>query len=438
MMLLVQNVENKALLPLSRSVQRIADITLLIEGNNLDPNTLENYRPVSNLAFVGKLIERVVQRRLDEHLSKHNLHIPEQSGYKKGFSTETLLIRIVNDLLIASDEGKGTVLMLLDLSAAFDTVDHNILLKILEREVGITGNALKWFKSYLQGRCQRVKVNGKISCDIIIKFGVPQGSVLGPILFNIYIRSIYRSVKVLSGFNIFGFADNHQLFKNFNLYEEYQTLVDDLPKCFQTINEWMTSHFLQLNPGKTEVIVIGMDQFLSKLTVQGTFIMPNVCIRFVSTAKNLGFRIDARLNFSNQINQLKMSSFHKLRNIAKMKPFLTQGQINQLVCALVLLPMDYCNALYYGCSSHAQQQLQYIQNRACAIVNGLKRRDSKREYMQRLHWLRIPERIEFKILLMIFKCVNGLAPSVPPRYDQSGNILANLDILTKLNLTPKA
>ena len=157
----------------------------------------------------------MVQKRLDKHLLENNLNIPQQSGYKKGFSTETLLIRIVNDLLIASDEGKGTVLMLLDLSAAFDTVDHNIILKILEREIGIRGTALKWFRSYLQGRCQRVKINGIVSCDITIKFGVPQGSVLGPILFNIYIRSIYRSVKKLSGFNIYGFADDHQLFKNF-------------------------------------------------------------------------------------------------------------------------------------------------------------------------------------------------------------------------------
>ena len=139
--------------------------------------------------------------------------------------------------------------------------------------------------------------------------------------------------------------------------------------------------------------------------------MPGVCIRFVSTAKNLGFRIDSNLNFSDQVNQLKVSSFHKLRNIAKMKPFLTQSQITQRVCALILLPLDYCNALYYGCSSHIMQQLQYIQNRACAIVMGLKKRESQKEHMKNLHWLRVTERIEFKILLTVFKCVNGVAPS---------------------------
>ena len=139
--------------------------------------------------------------------------------------------------------------------------------------------------------------------------------------------------------------------------------------------------------------------------------MPGVCVRFVSTAKNLGFRIDSQLNFSDQVNQLKVSSFHKLRNIAKMKPFLTKSQIIQLVCTLILQPLDYCNALYYGCSSHIMHQLQYIQNRACAIVMGLKKRDPKKEHMKNLHWLRVPERIEFKILLTVFKCINGIAPA---------------------------
>ena len=129
---LLSEMVNASLSSSDMSGLKIADLTPLIKGNNLDPNTLKNYRPVSNLAFLGKLVERVVQRRLEDHLTRNNLHIPQQSGYKKGFSTETLLIRIVNDLLIASDEGKGTVLMLLDLSAAFDTVDHNVLLRILE------------------------------------------------------------------------------------------------------------------------------------------------------------------------------------------------------------------------------------------------------------------------------------------------------------------
>ena len=387
-----------------------AHLIPLIKGSSLDINGLKNYRPVSNLAFVGKIIEKVVQRRLNNHLSKNNLSIDNQSAYKKHFSTETLLIRVVNDLLIACDENKATVVMLLDLSAAFDTVDHQKLLIILEQEIGITGTALRWFKNYLSGRCQRVKIGETESIEIIIRFGVPQGSVLGPILFNIYIRSIYNTIKSIL-FNVHGFADDHQVFKSFQPENEYQILANDLPLCFRAINEWMSSHYLQLNPGKTEIIVFGSNTTLSKLQIQGSFITPETCVRFVSTAKNLGFHLDSSLTFSPQIDKLKVKCLHSLRLLSKMKSFLSIKQKQQLVQAVVISSIDYCNSLYYGIHSCNLRTLQNIQNRACAFILSLKRRDPKTEHLKSLHWLKVPERIEFKILLTVFKILNGAAPN---------------------------
>ena len=204
--------------------------------------------------------------------------------------------------------------MLLDLSAAFDIVDHTKLLRILCRDIGISGNALKWFKSFLSGRCQKVSINGTESTEIIIKFGVPQGSVLGPVLFNIYI-------------NIHGFANDHQVFKPFSPKYQHAVLANEIPSVFNQITKWMASHYLLLNPGKTEIIVFGCQSTLSNLKINGTFLTQSLCIRFVSTVKNLGFWLDSNLSFKHQITTLKSSCFHKLRNLSKMKPHLSSKQL---------------------------------------------------------------------------------------------------------------
>ena len=388
---------------------KLAHLTPLIKGQSLNSAEFKNYRPISNLSFIGKLIERVVLKRLNRHLTQNDLNINHQSAYKKHHSTETLLVRIVNDLFIASDSEKATVVMLLDLSAAFDTVDHEKLLQILKTEIGIDGTALKWFRSFLCGRSQKIRVGDCESIEIVIKFGVPQGSVLGPVLFNIYVRSLYSTVEALK-FNIHGFADDHQIYKSFHPQQEHSVFVNELPSCFQEINNWMSNHYLQLNPGKTESIVFGSQQVLQKLRIHGAFISQSICVRFVSNVKNIGFRIDSCLTLRNQVTTLKSSCFHKLRNLAKMKAFLNQQQMQILIQSLVISSIDYCNALYFGIDSNLLNQLQGIQNRACRIVFGLKRKESVADYLKKLHWLKVSERIEFKILLLTYKALNGLAP----------------------------
>ena len=388
---------------------KLAHITPLIKGKGLDFSEFKNYRPISNLSFVGKLIERIVLKRLNEHLDQNNLNMPQQSGYKKHHSTETLLVRIVNDLLIASSESKATVVMLLDLSAAFDTVDHNVLLKILKEELGITGTAWRWFKSFLTGRCQKIKVAGEESYEITIRFGVPQGSVLGPVLFNLYIRSLYSHVHKMK-FAIQGYADDHQVYKSFKTLDEYTVFIHEVPKCFKQIRKWMNDHFLQLNPGKTEIIVFGSPQLLTQLSMKGIFLDSDICVRLSPVVKNLGFRLDACLNLNNQTSSIKKNCFHKLRQIARMKSFLTRKQMTMLVQAVIMSILDYCNSLYYGCSKSTIKQLQSIQNRACRVIFGMKKQESVDEHLKSLHWLKVNERVKFKILLLTYKAMNGMAP----------------------------
>ena len=190
-------------------------IPLIKELTSLtDTENFKNYRPVSNLLYVSKLIERVVDIRLREQLVRNNLLTDKNYGYEKNHSTELLLLKVVNDLYESFDKNIPAVLVLLDLSAAFDTVDHDKLLEILEKEIGIEGVALSWFKSFLKGRTQKVKIGNECSDLSELLFGVAQGSVLGPILFKIYVRSVYEHVAETK-VNVEGFADDHQLIKQF-------------------------------------------------------------------------------------------------------------------------------------------------------------------------------------------------------------------------------
>jgi hypothetical protein len=164
---------------------KLAYVTPLLKKPTLCPDDLKNYRPVSFLSFLSKLVERVVFKQLANHLIKCNLYVPVQSAYIPNQSNETALMKVVNDILVAIENGDGTDLAILDQSAAFDTIDYSILLNRLNACFGITGCVLSWFTSYLSHRSQSVSIAGVTSAAVLLLYGMPQGSVLGPILFTL-------------------------------------------------------------------------------------------------------------------------------------------------------------------------------------------------------------------------------------------------------------
>ena len=388
---------------------KLADIIPLLKNDHLDPNVLKHFRPVSNLTFLGKLIERVVLRRLNEHLSRNNLNCCDQSAYKKDHSTETLLIRIWNDLLVATDQKTCTVMLMLDLSAAFDTVDHQLLIQILRNEIGLRGNVLSWFKSFLTGRSQRVRIDDTVSDEIIIKFGVPQGSVLGPVLFNIYIRSIYLYVKKL-GFSIHGYADDHQILMTFKPINQSHVLVYDIQMCFEKVKLWMDDYYLQLNDSKSEIIVFGSNKLLNLIQIGGINFPSGITIRFASNVKNLGVFMDSTLTLNKQVVELKKKSFRVIRNINKIRFLLSKEQLKIVVNSLVVSCLDYCNGLYIGMSEKLLYQLQLIQNACAKTVTRKYKHDHLENDLIELHWLNIRKRVIFKIALLSYKSVIGKAP----------------------------
>ena len=378
----------------------------------LDTEIFKNYRPVSNLQLIGKIIERIVGMRLDEHMDVNNLHSNNQYGYKRYHSTETLLLKIANDLLLACDLKIPTLLMCLDLSAAFDTVDQLKMLLILEISFGVRGTALKWFKSFLMGRTQRVLIEGELSDPQNLDYGVAQGSILGPKLFNIYAQSFASSMKSNIQVNVEGYADDHQVQKKFNLIFQFSFLSEGINNIYNTAEKWMLEYFLKINCGKTLLMIVAPPSVLTNIHIKGTFIN-GCCIRFVSEAKNLGVILDSVLSFSSQIRKVVKACYKTLRNISRIKRFLTKDQLQLLACALVFSQIDYCNALYYMLNADLLAMLQSVQNSAARLVCKVNRFDniSSDSLFKDLHWLKVNQRIEYKIVCIVYKCLNGLAPA---------------------------
>lgn len=377
----------------------------------LDSEVFKNYRPVSNLQFLGKLIERIVDSRLEEHMDLNDLHCLNQYGYKKNHSTELLLLKIVNELLRSCDLKIPTLLMLLDLSAAFDTVDQLKMLSILRNRCGIQGVALKWFESFLKGRTQKVLIKDEYSNSEPLDFGVAQGSILGPKLFNLYAQSFASTLNTKVNVKVEGYADDHQLQKQFSVIFQFTFLTEGVQNIFNAAELWMFEYFLKVNSSKTLMLMVAPPSVLDSIIIKGTFIN-GCCIRFVSEAKNLGVILDSLLSFSSQVKKVVKTCFNTLRKISRIRRFLTRNELQLLATALVLSQLDYCNALYYHLKTDTLRMLQSVQNTAARIVAKVNRFDhvSVTSILQNLHWLKVKERIDFKIICIVHKCINGKAP----------------------------
>ena len=229
----------------------------LLKKAHIDSEVYANFRPISNLIYVSKLTEKVVAKQLIQHVSSNGLYKVFQSAYKNFHSTETALVKVYNDILVDIDKNRTIILLLLDLSAAFDTVDHEILPYRLASRFGISDVALSWFGSYLSNRSQFVNVRGAQSEAHSLPCGVPQGSVLGPVLYLLYTSPLGDIVRCYNmGFHFY--ADDTQLYLSFNTLNEEDRVctVAQVESCVRDIDHWMASNRLKLNNDKTELLVI--------------------------------------------------------------------------------------------------------------------------------------------------------------------------------------
>ena len=228
----------------------------------------QNYRPVSNLTFLSKLVEKITLNQFTQHCEDHHLLPDYQSAYRKHHSCETSLIKLVNDLLWAMEKQEVTAMTVLDLLAAFNTVDHDLLLAVLDRRFGVKGAALKWYEQYLKPRKFKVAINNTYLNEQTINYSIPQGSIQGAFLFNAYASMITEVIPPT--LELMGYADNHSIRKPFkpgntigNTESDTITTMED---SMLGVSKWMNEVRLKLNMSKTDFIYFGSKHQLKKYT----------------------------------------------------------------------------------------------------------------------------------------------------------------------------
>ena len=311
---------------------KLCTVHPLLKKPSLDKEILSNYRPISHLSFLSKLTERVVKYRLLDHLSTNSLLNSHQSAYSKFHSTETTLLSVHDHLIKSISTKKITALCLLDLSAAFDTIDHDILLSRLSTWFGLSNTALFWFRSYLSCRSFSVSIENSSSTPSKLLYGVPQGSVLGPILFILYTTPLSHLITSSTSISHHLYADDTQLFTSFSA-SDCPSGLSSLETTISLVSSWMSANFLSFNPSKTEFMLIGNTHQLSKIKDCALYLPKNVTAKPVSSARNLGFIFDSHLNLSGHISSISKACYCQIRNLRRPLLPLTSLQL-----LLLLLP----------------------------------------------------------------------------------------------------
>lgn len=380
----------------------------LIKKQTMDREDLSSYRPITNIAFLSKTMERVAATQTINYLTENNLLAKLQSAYRKFHSTETALLRVCNDILLAIDRGQEVVLVLLDLSSAFDTIDHKALLDRLHTRYGISGTVLDWFKSYLVNRTQSVKIGNNSSAENKILYGVPQGSVLGPLLFSLFFAPV-EDVILAHGLDCMMYADDSQLYIAINPRSDRSAWLSKIELCIRDFFIWCTNNGLTCSLGKTEVAHFRSCHTrtfvpINNITIGDAVISPMPVVR------DLGVLMDQHLLLRNQVNNMCKSAWYIIQRIGRIRPYLTQDVCERLVHAFITSKLDTCNSILYGLPTSELDKLQRVQNAAARLVSRTPKSDHITPVLKKLHWLPVKDRIVFKLLLLTFKALHGQAP----------------------------
>jgi len=339
------------------SLLKIAVVTPIYKSGTKEE--LANYRPVSVLPVISKIFERVMCNRLVKYLESHDILYKHQYGFRKGFSTDLAIVTVVDDVLRALEDGKTVLGIYMDLAKAFDTINHKILLQKLHH-YGIHGPSYNWFKSYLENRFQVVKYSQDIvtTAKLPIECGVPQGSIIGPILFILYLNDLYVASDV---FKFVLFADDSNAFMSGKSLDD---LIDQGNTELEKVKTWFEANKLSLNIKKTHYMVFSTRPLISnkQLSING------VELERVTSTSFLGVKIDERLSWKCHIEYVNKKLNKCLGILRKVKRVLSTTCLIKLYNAFILPHINYCNIVWGSASLTTMNKLVITQKRAIKLA----------------------------------------------------------------------
>lgn len=363
-----------------------------------------NYRPVSILSVVSKILEKAVFTQLDSFLDKNNLIYEHQSGFRKSYSTDSCLIHLHDYIKGNSAKGLYTGMVLLDLQKAFDTVDHKILCDKL-KAMGVADT--KWFHSYLTDRTQLVNVNGLNSDFANVTCGVPQGSILGPLLFLCYVNDM--SISIDKDCKLLLYADDSAILF---AHRDPNLVSEKLGKVMESCETWLVDNKLSLHLGKTECMLLGSKRKLKRIN---SFSVRCGDHNIVSQekVKYLGLVIDNILSGEEIVNSIIQKVNSRLKFLYRQSKCLNANTRKTLSSALIMCHFDYaCSAWYSGLNKKLRNKLQIAQNKIVRFIKQeIPRYSVNSKVLAELNLLKVETRVSQIRLNHVFKIFHRTSPS---------------------------
>ena len=379
-------------------------------------NDMNNYRPISVIGHIAKVMEKVSQRQFLSYLLENDLIVVDQSAYRPSHNTQTALHRVVDSWIDNMSDGLLTGVCLLDISKCFDTINHELLIEKLSF-YGVKDIELKWFSDYLANRSQVVSHNNVLSQKNDVTIGVPQGSVLGPILFMIFANDLSQN----SGNGTCNlYADDTIAYcQGYTVHD----IQEKLQLCVSQLSGWYSNNKLSVNTTKCEVMLItSRHRSISDdldITINGT------SLNYVHCAKYLGMQIDGNLSWNTYIDKLCANVACKLNRLKRVKGTIQADILNKIYTTAIQPCIDYAISVWGQTSECNIKKIQRMQNYAARIVTNNFDYINCRgiNIVKSLRWMNVKQRCKYFTITLMFKCIHGLAPSY-----LSDEVVMNCDV----------